>query len=253
MKIIIGGALGRMGREVAEAAKAAGITVAAGVDVIYRGEPMNFPMATDYDRVSECADVMIDFSRADGLPDLLSFCVTKQMPCVVCATGHNDVEVQMIAEASGVIPIFRSANMSLGVNVMEQLVAMAAKALGEVYDIEIVKKHHRMKMDSPSGTAFMLYESVRKAMEIQATPAFGRYGRRSIRQKGDVGLHAVRGGTMTGEHEVSFLGEGEQLILTHRAENRALFAQGALRAAKFLTGKPAGLYSMRDLVTEMLQ
>lgn len=253
MRIIIGGALGRMGREVALAAEAAGMVVALGVDIAYQGQPSAFPMAIDYDHFAQDADALIDFSRPDGLPELLAFCEKKRMPCVLCSTGYTDVELRAIEAASKKLAILRSANMSLGVNVMEQLVAMAAKALGESFDMEIIEKHHRMKVDSPSGTALMLYESARRAMKGQAAPVFGRYGRTDKRSKGDIGLHAVRGGTVAGEHEIGFYGEGEQLILIHRAESRALFARGAVRAARFLAGKPAGLYSMRDVVEEILE
>lgn len=252
MKIMIGGALGRMGRELALAAEAAGEKVACGVDVAYQGQPSAFAMAASYDLVTEGADVIIDFSRPDGLPELLAFCEKKRMPCVLCATGYTDVELRSMEAASKRIPILRSANMSLGVHVLEQLVVMASKALGESFDIEIVEKHHRMKIDSPSGTALMLYEAAKKELGTETKPVYGRYGRNEKREKGDIGLHAVRGGTVTGEHEIGFYGEGEQVILTHRAESRALFAQGALRGARFLVGKPARLYSMRDVVVEML-
>ncbi len=252
MRILIGGALGRMGREVASAAEVAGIQVACGVDVAYQGQPSPFPIVTSYDRVTEPGDVLIDFSRPDGLPEMLSFLIKGRMPAVLCTTGYTDVELKAIEEAAGTVALLRSANMSLGVNVMEQLVSMAAKALGDSFDIEIVEKHHRMKADSPSGTALMLYEAARKEMGAEVKPVYGRYGRTQKREKGDVGLHAVRGGTVTGEHEVGFYGEGEQVILTHRAESRALFAQGALKAAQFLAGKPARLYSMKDVVAEIL-
>lgn len=250
MRILIGGALGRMGREVAAAAEAAGITVAGGVDVAYQGQPTPFPVVAGYDLITEPADVLIDFSRPEGLPEMLAFCAAKQMPAVLCTTGYTDVEVKRIEAAARALPILRSANMSLGVNVLEQLVSMAAKALGDSFDIEIVEKHHRMKVDSPSGTALMLYEAAKKEQDIR--PVYGRYGRTQKREKGDVGLHAVRGGTVTGEHEIGFYGDGEELIITHRAESRALFAQGAVRGARFLKGKPAGLYTMRDVVREML-
>jgi 4-hydroxy-tetrahydrodipicolinate reductase len=142
--------------------------------------------------------------------------------------------------------------MSLGIQVMEKLVAMASKILGDGFDAEIVEKHHRMKADSPSGTALMLYESVKNARNNGGTPVHGRCGRNEKREKGDIGLHAVRGGTVTGEHEAGFYGQGEQLVITHRAESRALFAAGALKAARFLIGKPAGLYTMRDVVAELM-
>ena len=248
MKILLGGALGRMGREVTLAAEG---QIAFGVDVAYNGQPCDYPVFTGYEQFTGKADVIIDFSRPDSLPELLKLAVENKMPVVLCATGYTDVEIQSIEEAAKQIPVLRSANMSLGVNVLTELVSMAARTL-EGYDIEIVEKHHRMKVDSPRGTALMLYDAAQKEKGPETEPVFGRYGRAEKRTNGEIGIHAVRGGTVTGEHEVGFYGSGEQLILTHRAENRALFAQGALKAARYLLDKPAGLYSMRDVVREML-
>lgn len=250
MKILLGGALGRMGREVTLAAEAFGAEIVGGVDVAYTGQPGAFPIAVEYAQAKADADVIIDFSRPDALPELLKLAVETKTPAVLCTTGYTDVELEAIRRAAEVIPVLRSANMSLGVNVLQQLVAMAARTL-EGYDIEIVEKHHRMKVDSPSGTAIMLYDAA-KEERAEAIPVHGRYGRTEKRTAAEIGIHAVRGGTVTGEHEVGFYGNGEQIILTHRAENRSLFAQGALKAATYLMDKPAGLYSMQDVVKEML-
>jgi len=192
--------------------------------------------------------VIIDFSRPEALPELLALAVERRKPAVLCATGYTEVELESIRKASEQVAILRSANMSLGVNVLTELVSMAARTL-EGFDIEIVEKHHRMKVDSPSGTAIMLYDAAKKA---DSQPVHGRYGRTQKRTDAEIGIHAVRGGTVTGEHEVGFYGSGEQIILTHRAENRSLFAQGALRAASYVADKPVGMYSMRDVVLEML-
>ena len=251
MRIIIGGALGRMGRELTLAAEAAGVTVACGVDVAYCGQNMPYPMVSGYEQVVESADVIVDFSRPDALAELLKLAKERKTPVVLCATGYTEQELQMISEAAEQIPVLRSANMSLGVNVLSELVRMAARTL-EGFDIEIVEKHHRMKADSPSGTAIMLYEAAQKEKGPETEPVYGRYGRTEKRTDREIGIHAVRGGTVTGVHEVGFYGNGEQVILTHQAENRALFAQGALKAARFLEDKPAGMYSMRDVVLGML-
>ena len=251
MRIIIGGALGRMGRELTLAAEAAGVTVACGVDVAYCGQTMPYAMVSGYEQVTESADVIVDFSRPDALAELLKLAVERKTPVVLCATGYTDQELAMIAEAAEVVPVLRSANMSLGVNVLCELVRMAARTL-DGFDIEIVEKHHRMKADSPSGTAVMLYEAAQKEKGSETEPVYGRYGRTEKRTDREIGIHAVRGGTVTGVHEVGFYGNGEQVILTHQAENRALFAQGALKAARFLKDKPAGMYSMRDVVLGML-
>ena len=251
MRIIIGGALGRMGRELTLAAEAAGVTVACGVDVAYCGQTMPYAMVSGYEQVTESADVIVDFSRPDALAELLKLAVERKTPVVLCATGYTEQELAMIAEAAEVVPVLRSANMSLGVNVLCELVRMAARTL-DGFDIEIVEKHHRMKADSPSGTAVMLYEAAQKEKGSETEPVYGRYGRTEKRTDREIGIHAVRGGTVTGVHEVGSYGNGEQVILTHQAENRALFAQGALKAARFLKDKPAGMYSMRDVVLGML-
>ena len=252
MRIIIGGALGRMGHEMAAAAEAEGVVVALGVDVAYQGQEKPFPLAGGYDRAHAQADVLIDFSGPDALPELLTFCERENLPAVLCATGYVDAELRRMEDAARKLPLLRSANMSLGVNMLEQLVTIASRALGDHFDIEIVEKHHRMKMDSPSGTALLLYEAAKNQLVNGAKPVYGRFGRAQPRQKREIGLHAVRGGSMPGEHEVGFYGEGELLLLTHRAESRAIFARGAPKAARFLANKPAGLYSMRDVIAEML-
>ena len=252
MKIIIGGALGRMGRELAKAAVEAGVEVVCGVDVAYREQAMDFPMVTDYRQAKQAADVLIDFSNANALTNLLAYAVNASMPLVLCTTGYTEEEITAIAEAAKLIPILRSANMSLGINVMQQLVAMAARVLGEGYDVEIIEKHHRQKLDSPSGTALMLYDAVKATRSNEPTAVYGRCGRSAKRAGNEIGIHAVRGGTVTGEHEVGFYGNAEELLITHRSESRALLAEGALRAARYLAGKPAGQYTMRDVVAEML-
>lgn len=252
MNILLGGALGRMGQEMTRLCKNQGVDIALGVDLFYDGQPSPYPIVKGYELVDTRADVVVDFTRPDGLNDLLTLCRREKMPLVLCTTGFNDKELDMIAQASAEIAILRSANMSLGIHVMRNLVEQASKALCEHFDVEIIERHHNQKVDSPSGTALMLYESVKRGKGEDAQPVFGRYGRSAKRQPCEVGIHAVRGGTVTGEHEVCFYGSSEELILTHRAESRALFAQGALTAAKFLCGKPAGMYSMEDVVSDIL-
>ena len=252
MKILIGGALGHMGRELAGIAAEAGVTIVCGIDVAWQGQATDYPMVSDYRDIRADADVLIDFSRADSLPRLLEYAVEARIPLVLCATGYTEVDQQAINKAAMLVPVLQSANMSLGIAVLRQLAAMAARALGDGYDVEIIEKHHRRKLDSPSGTALMLYEAVKREKNGNIVPVYGRYGRDAKRNADEIGLHAVRGGTVTGEHEVGFYGNGEEILLTHRAENRALFAEGALRAAHFLAGKPAGRYEMKDVVTEIL-
>ncbi len=251
MKIILGGALGRMGREMTLAAENTGAQVVCGVDVLYNGQPSAYPIVTGYEQVAQPADVIIDFSRPDALSDLLTLAVKTKTPVVLCATGYTEAEIAMIEDAAQHVAILRSANMSLGVNVLCELVRMAARTL-ENFDIEIVEKHHRMKADSPSGTALMLYDAAQKEKGPETEPIYGRYGRTQKRTDREIGIHAVRGGSVTGAHEVGFYGNGESVQLIHTAENRSLFAQGALKAAQYLTDKPCGLYSMRDVVQTLL-
>ena len=251
MELIIGGALGRMGREMTLAATEAGWDIACGVDVAYAGQPSPYPVVTGFEQVNAHADVLVDFSRPAALPELLQLILARRMPAVLCATGYTQEELTEIEKAARSVAIFRSANMSLGINVLEELAAMAARTL-EGFDVEIIERHHNQKADSPSGTAYMLYESVREQVGPETRPVYGRYGRTQKRAPGEIGIHAVRGGTVTGEHEVGFYGPGEQVLLIHRAENRSLFARGALKAASFMADKPAGLYSMRDVVRELL-
>lgn len=251
MKLIIGGALGRMGQELEKTAREEGWEVVCGVDVAYTGQAAQHDMVTGFEQVKADADVLVDFSRPDALPELLALLRARKLPAVLCATGYTDEELREIQAVSTQVPILRSANMSLGVSVMQELVAMAARTL-EGFDIEIVEKHHNQKADSPSGTALMLYEAARGSIGPEAQPVFGRYGRTQKRAPGEIGIHAVRGGSVTGEHEVGFYGPGEQVLITHRAESRALFARGALRAARYVADKPPALYSMRDVVREML-
>lgn len=253
MRMIIGGALGRMGRELARAAAEAGVQVTCGVDVAWGGQAEDFPMVRAYADIPAPADVLVDFSRADGLAPLLAYGTAARTPMVLCTTGYTEADVAAIRAAAEQTAILRSPNMSLGVNVLQALAAMAAKALGSAYDVEIVEKHHRQKLDSPSGTALLLYDAVRATRAGDSPAVNGRCGRNAARGAGEIGIHAVRGGTVTGEHEVGFYGNAEELLLTHRAENRGLFAQGALRAALYLAGKPAGLYTMQDMVAEMLK
>lgn len=252
MKIIISGALGRMGRALAELAKEADIAVVCGVDAALQSQMAAFPLVKTYKEIQEKADVLIDFSVAGNLETILQYALQANLPLVLCTTGYTQQQQQEIEEASKQIPILQSANMSLGVHVMAQLAAMAARILGGDYDIEIIEKHHNHKLDSPSGTALMLSEEIQKERG-SLTPVYGRQGRAGKRQPNEIGIHAVRGGTVAGEHEVGFYGSAEEILITHRAENRTLFAKGALRAAEFLKDQNPGRYTMKDAVASMMQ
>lgn len=248
MKILISGAMGFMGREVAKLCAAQGVEVVAGVDIV--SGQADFPLYTDYADVP-AADVIIDFSNWKPGADLLDYAVKHRVPAVICATGLTDEQLQRIDEASRVIPIFRSGNMSLGIALMRSLIRRAATVLGEDFDVEIVEMHHNRKVDAPSGTALMLYDAVKDVYDQPREVKGGRYGRDSKRQHHEIGIHAVRGGTITGEHQVGFYGPSERITISHSAENRALFATGALRAAEFLMGQQPGMYSMDDVIGKL--
>lgn len=245
MKILISGAMGFMGREVAKLCAVQGVEVVAGVDIV--SGQADFPLYTDYENVP-AADVIIDFSNWKPGADLLDYAVKHRVPAVICATGLSEEQLQRIDEASRVIPIFRSGNMSLGIALVRSLIRRAATVLGEEFDVEIVEMHHNRKVDAPSGTALMLYDAVKDVYDQPREVKGGRYGRDSKRRHNEIGIHAVRGGTITGEHQVGFYGPSERITISHSAENRALFATGALRAAEFLMGQKPGMYSMDDVI-----
>ncbi|MBQ4434842.1 MAG: 4-hydroxy-tetrahydrodipicolinate reductase [Clostridia bacterium] len=243
-RILLCGALGRMGREIAHAAKEYGFEIAAGVDYS-AAENTGFPLYTGFsDAIQEEADVIVDFSRAAALPGLLEYAVAHKLPCVLASTGYGEKENQLISEAAKAVPVFVSANMSVGVYVLKKLIRAAKEMLPQA-DIEIIEKHHRQKEDSPSGTAAALLQAL---TDEDTRVVYGRHGLDTKRRSGEIGVHAVRGGTLCGEHEVDFLMDNEVISISHSAQNRGIFANGALRAANFLLGKPAGLYGMDDLM-----
>ncbi|MBP3637931.1 MAG: 4-hydroxy-tetrahydrodipicolinate reductase [Clostridia bacterium] len=248
MKILISGALGFMGREVAAQAKARDIEVACGVDIV-PGQA-DYPLYTDFENCPP-VDAIVDFSTWKPGADLLSYAVKHKIPAVIASTGLSEEQLAAIDEAAKVIPIFRSGNMSLGIALLRALAKKAASVLGESFDIEIVEAHHNRKADAPSGTALMLLDAVKQGCESPKEAVFGRHGRDCKRQPKEIGVHALRGGTVTGEHEVCFFGTSEQVKISHSAENRSVFAAGALQAALFLVGKEPGLYNMDDVVGQI--
>ena len=248
MKILISGALGFMGREVAAQAKANGIEVACGVDVA--PGTADYPLYTNFENCPP-GDVIVDFSTWKPGADLLTYAVKHRIPAVIATTGLCEEQLAAIDEAAKIIPIFRSGNMSLGIALLRALAKKAASVLGENFDIEIVEAHHNRKADAPSGTALMLLDAVKDGCESPREAVYGRHGRDCKRRKQEIGVHALRGGTVTGEHEVMFLGTSERVKISHSAENRSVFAAGALRAAEFLVGQKPGLYSMDDVVGQL--
>ncbi len=249
--IIISGANGKMGRMLLSAiAETDGINAVAGLDVGPGGSG-SFPVYTSFGEVAERADVIIDFSRPSALLSLLQYAEEKQLGLVLATTGYTDEDSAIINDFAKRVAVFRSANMSLGVNLQISLAARAAKILDGGFDIEIIEKHHNMKVDSPSGTALSIAETINSALGHSNEFVYGRHSKTDKRGNNEIGIHAVRGGTTVGEHDVLFFGPGEVLEINHRASSRMVFAQGALKAARFIHGKPAGLYSMNDIFAEI--
>lgn len=253
-KILVLGACGRMGQTVLSLLKTDDTAAAAcGVDSRaeeYAAANAPVPVYASFKAVREKADVIVDFSSARDVETRLKYAKEKRMGIVLAPTGFTRADDEIIAYYAKYVPVFRAANLSLGANVLQNLCAVARRTLGGEFDAEIIEKHHRAKKDAPSGTALALAETLKTASAGDAFVALGRTGERCARKKGEIGIHAVRGGTLAGEHEVIFAGDDETLILTHVAASRKIFASGALRAARFLAGKRAGLYGMNDLLAE---
>lgn len=250
MNILLLGACGRMGRQVTDLASEHGDTIVCGIDLA--PSPMPYPVYTDFSQVTEDVDVAIDFSSPSNLHARLAFCEKHGLPIVLAATGYTEGDLALIEEYSARIALFRTGNLSLGINLLQLLAKKAAQVLGDTFDVEIIEKHHNKKKDAPSGTALMLAKSVSEGLEGDCENVYGRQGIVGERQKREIGIHAVRGGTIVGEHEVMFAGEDEVITLSHSARSRRVFASGALRAAKWLLSQPAGVYDMSDLLKEVV-
>lgn len=249
IKIAIHGCCGAMGRVIASmAAQEDGIEIVAGIDRMGK-VPYTYPVFSSLKDWNGQADVIVDFSAAPAVDELLNFCEEKKMPVVLCTTGLSESQKKRVAEAAKFAPILWSANMSLGINLLLKLVAEAAKVLTEAgFDMEIVEKHHNQKKDAPSGTALALADALNQAMDQAYHNVFDRSHSREKRDPREIGISSVRGGTIVGEHDVIFAGTDEVITISHTAYSKAIFAKGALAAAKFLADKPAGLYSMSDVI-----
>lgn len=222
--------------------------IVAGVDISGKANG-NFPVYASLHEVRESADVLIDFSHPSALQDILEYGGTHEtLSLVLCTTGYSPEQVELVKESAKSMPIFYSRNMSLGVNLLIELVKKAEAVLGGGFDVEIVEMHHNQKLDAPSGTALMLADAVNEVRENSMKYTYDRHSQRKKREKSEIGLHSVRGGTIVGEHQVIFSGRHEVLTLSHSAQSKELFAAGAVNAAVFMNGKTAGLYDMSDLV-----
>ncbi len=247
LRILLTGCGGRMGRNIINCAKD-GCEIVAGVDKTVTDE--KFPIYTSISDVLQTADVIVDFSNHAFTCEILDYAVEKNIPCVICTTGHGEDELAYMKKCSEKIAIFQSGNMSLGINVIIKLASDAARALGEDFDVEIIEKHHRNKLDAPSGTALMIAEGINSASEERAEYVYARADRRQIRPKREIGISSIRGGDIVGEHEVLLCGGGEVISIKHTAENREVFAHGALRAAEFIADKTSGMYTMKELIAQ---
>jgi 4-hydroxy-tetrahydrodipicolinate reductase len=248
MKLILNGCLGRMGRAVAELATAKGHEVAAGVDVA--SAACGYPVLTDWS-AAPAADAVIDFSNPSALAAELAYVTAHHLPLVLCTTGLSEEQLAAVHKAAETVPVFMSSNMSLGVAVLSALTKKAAAILGDSFDIEIVEMHHNQKLDAPSGTALMLADAAKAGLSYEPEYTYDRHTRRQKRDKKEIGIASLRGGTVVGEHSVYFAGEQEVVTLSHSAGSRSVFASGALTAAQFLQGKPAGMYSMDDILAQV--
>lgn len=247
MRILLCGANGKMGKVVYESAcNTENVKVVAGVDPY--GDNTDFPVYRSFDDVSTEADVIIDFSHPAMLSSMLKYATDKKIPAVVATTGIDETGLNKIKEASKEIPVFFTANMSLGVNLISELAKKAASVLSPDFDIEIVEMHHNQKIDAPSGTALLLADEISSVLETEPVYEFDRHSKRMKRAKNEIGISSVRGGTIVGEHEIIFAGSDEVIKISHSAYSKKLFANGAINAAKFLYNQKAGMYSMKDIL-----
>ena len=249
LKIALSGCNGRMGRVIADIVSTRdNMEIVAGFDVntVKNG---NFPVFSDPFEFQGDCNVIIDFSNASSTEHLLAYCEKHNTPVVICTTGHSAEQLVKIREASSKIAVFRSGNMSIGINLMTELLRKSAAVLGDKYDVEIIEKHHNQKLDAPSGTALMLADAVADALPYDAEYVYDRHERREKRLAHEIGISAIRGGTIVGEHSVLFCGRDEIIEIKHTALSREVFAVGAVDAAAFMAGcTQPGMYDMNDVI-----
>ena len=249
VKIIMHGCNGHMGQVISGIVeKDPDAEIVAGIDIADQGKN-SYPVFTDIDACQVEADAIIDFSSAKATDKLLEYSAARQIPVVLCSTGLSEEQLAKVEETSKKVAVLKSANMSLGINTLLKLVQDAAKVLATAgFDMEIVEKHHRLKVDAPSGTALALADSINEAMDNKYHYVYDRSQKREKRDDKEIGISAVRGGTIVGEHEIIFAGQDEVIEFKHTAYSKAIFGKGAVEAAKFLAGKPAGRYDLSDVI-----
>ena len=249
VRAIMHGCNGKMGQVITGLIKAdEGIELVAGIDT-YTGLKNDYPV---FERIDQCnveADVIIDFSNAGAVDALLDYCADRKVPVVLCTTGLSEDQLGKVKVASEKTAVLKSANMSLGINLLMKLLQDAAKVLGTAgFDIELVERHHNQKVDAPSGTALALADAINESMDDAYEYVYDRSQVRRKREKKEIGISAVRGGTIVGDHDVIFAGADEVIEFKHTAYSKTVFGKGAVEAAKFLAGKPAGAYDMSDVI-----
>lgn len=250
IRIILSGCNGKMGKVIARSVlERSDCKIVAGVDM-NTNENDNFEVFKSIMEVKCNADVIIDFSHPNALDLLLNFAIKNKIPIVFCTTGFSDEQISKIKDASNIIPIFYSENMSLGISLLIELCKRAANVLGRDFDIEILEKHHNQKIDAPSGTAVMIANKIASVLGGNSHYVYDRHSYRKPRNKNEIGIHSVRGGTIVGEHEVIFAGQDELLKISHSAQSKEIFALGSINAAIFICKKTASLYDVSDLLNK---
>ena len=248
ISILLSGCNGKMGKTVTQyLANRDDCSISAGVDLCLDANG-GYTVFDSFSDVVVDFDVILDFSIASNLDNLLDFALKVKKPLVICTTGYSDEQIAKINDASKFIPIFFSYNMSLGISLLTELAVKAANVLGNDFDIEIIEKHHNNKIDAPSGTAYKIAEAINADNNEKFNYKFDRHSERAKRNVNEIGIHSVRGGTIVGEHEVIFAGNDEVVTLSHTAYSKNIFACGAINAVKFICDKPQGIYTMKDLL-----
>lgn len=250
-KVIMNGCNGHMGRVISDLCQAdQDIEIVAGVDIC-TDEHYSYPVFASIEECDVAADAIIDFSHVSCIDALLKYSVERQIPVVLCTTGLSEEQLEAVGEASKKVAVLKSANMSLGINTLMELLQKAAQVLAPAgFDMEIVEKHHNQKLDAPSGTAIALADSINEALDQDYAYKYDRSQERKKREKYEIGIQAVRGGNIVGEHEVIFAGMDEVITFKHTAYSKGIFGKGAIEAAKYLAGKPAGYYDMSDVIKQ---
>ncbi len=251
-EIILTGCNGKMGKAIAETVRNSdAFSIEAGVDINNDSAP-DFHVYTDINGIEEPKGVIVDFSHHSQTPQILDFAVKNSLPVVVATTGHTLEEKEQIEKAASSVPIFKTANMSIGINLLIELAKKAAELLQDDFDIEIIEKHHNQKIDAPSGTALLIADALKDTLKCDPEYVYDRHLRREKRPHTEIGIHTVRAGTIVGEHEVIFAGPDEIVSISHRADSRRVFVKGALNAAEYIKDKSPGMYDMPMLLAEKL-